>query len=57
MGNNSAADVARRLTTVFLSIKFALMVEIPGGVLIASADIRLGDVAIGYPYSLYGGLV
>lgn len=57
MGNNSAADVAGRLTTAFPSIKFALMVGIGGGVPTASADIRLGDVVIGHPHSQYGGVV
>lgn len=57
MGNNLAADVAGRLTTVFLSIKFALMVGIGGGVLTANADIRLGDVVVGHPHSQHSGVV
>ncbi|KAL3703899.1 hypothetical protein TMatcc_009589 [Talaromyces marneffei ATCC 18224] len=57
MGNNSAADVAGRLTTAFPSIKFALMVGIGGGVPTASADIRLGDVVVGHPHSQHGGVV
>jgi nucleoside phosphorylase len=57
MGNNSAADVAGRLTTAFPSIKFALMVGIGGGVPTANADIRLGDVVVGHPHSQHGGVV
>ncbi|KAF3397529.1 Nephrocystin-3 [Talaromyces pinophilus] len=57
MGNNSAADVAGRLTTNFPSIKFALMVGIGGGVPTASADVRLGDVVVGHPHSQHGGVV
>lgn len=57
MGNNSAADVAGRLTTAFPAIKFALMVGIGGGVPTASTDIRLGDVVVGHPHSQHGGVV
>lgn len=57
MGNNSAADVAGRLTTAFPSIKFALMVGIGGGVPTATADIRLGEVVVGHPHSQHGGVV
>ncbi|KAL2368978.1 hypothetical protein RJ035_004831 [Blastomyces gilchristii] len=57
MGNSSAAAVVARLTAVFPSIRFALMVGIGGGVPSAVSDIRLGDVVVGHPHLQHSGVV
>jgi nucleoside phosphorylase len=57
MGNNTAAAVIARLTAVFTSIRFALMVGIGGGVPSAGSDIRLGDVVVSHPHLQHGGVV
>lgn len=57
MGNSSAAAVVGRLTAVFSTIRFALMVGIGGGVPSAVCDVRLGDVVVGHPHQQHGGVV
>jgi nucleoside phosphorylase len=55
-GTNSAAAVAIAMKSVFTSIRFGLMVGVGGGVP-STEDIRLGDVVIGKPHSVDGGVV
>lgn len=57
IGNNPAADVATQLSTLFKSIRFALMVGIGGGVPSGGADIRLGDVVVSQSQRASGGVV
>jgi nucleoside phosphorylase len=56
-GTNSAAAVAARIASAFISIRFGLMVGIGGGVPAAEADIQLGDVVISQPGKAHGGVV
>jgi nucleoside phosphorylase len=56
-GTSSAAAVAVQMKSAFTSIRFGLMVGIGGGVPNVEADIRLGDIVVGTPYKLNGGVV
>ena len=56
MGTESASAVASHMQTSFPSTRFALMVGIGGGVP-SEADVRLGDVVVSNPQSVYGGVV
>src|SRR2546421_942054 len=56
-GTNSAAAVAVQMKSAFRSIRFALIVGIGGGVPSEEADIRLGDVVVGRPHKVHGGVV
>jgi nucleoside phosphorylase len=56
-GNNAAAKVATRMVATFTSLRFGLIVGIGGGVPSRKHDIRLGDVAVGLPSNLHGGVV
>ena len=56
-GTNSAASVAVQMKSAFTSIRFGLMVGIGGGVPGVEADIRLGDVVVGRPHKVHGGVV
>ncbi|KAF6800127.1 kinesin light [Colletotrichum sojae] len=40
-----------------LNIRLVLMVGIGGGVPSAEADVRLGDVVVGHPHSIHGGVI
>jgi nucleoside phosphorylase len=53
----SANTVAIQMLSTFRSIRFGLMVGIGGGVPNGDADIRLGDVVVGKPTDIYGGVV
>lgn len=57
IGVGSAATVAAQMKSKFTEIKFGLMVGIGGGVPSSELDIRLGDVVIGQPSELNGGVV
>ncbi|KAL2827367.1 hypothetical protein BDW59DRAFT_160332 [Aspergillus cavernicola] len=57
MGTNSAATVAAHLNSAFPSIRFGVLVGIGGGVPSSGADIRLGDVVVGQPGKMHGGVV
>ncbi|KAB8245030.1 hypothetical protein BDV35DRAFT_394293 [Aspergillus flavus] len=57
MGTNAAAAVTARMVSSFPSLKVSLLVGIAGGVPSHKADIRLGDVVIGQPEKIYGGVV
>jgi nucleoside phosphorylase len=56
-GTNSAAVAASQMKSAFPSIHFGLMVGIGGGVPSEEADIRLGDVVVGIPNKVHGGVV
>jgi nucleoside phosphorylase len=56
MGKMSAATVAMSMMRSF-PIKVGLMVGIGGGVWTKSRDIRLGDVVVGMPDEMQGGVV
>lgn len=56
-GTISAARVVNQMLATFRRIKFGLMVGIGGGVPSAQHDIRLGDVVVGSPTGLLGGIV
>jgi len=56
-GTTSAATVAVQMRLAFTSIRFGLMVGIGGGVPGENADIRLGDVVVGKPHKMHGGVV
>ncbi|PGG99156.1 hypothetical protein GX51_06415 [Blastomyces parvus] len=56
-GTNSAATIATRMKSIFPSIRFGLMVGVGGGVPSAKSDIRLGDVVVGRPDGVHGGVV
>ncbi|KLJ05819.1 hypothetical protein EMPG_09319 [Blastomyces silverae] len=56
-GTNSAATTATRMKSIFPSIRFGLMVGVGGGVPSAKSDIRLGDVVVGRPDGVHGGVV
>lgn len=53
----SAATVAINLNRTFLSVHIRLLVGIGGGVPSEKADIRLGDVVVGIPTGIHGGVV
>ncbi|OZJ02082.1 hypothetical protein BZG36_05319 [Bifiguratus adelaidae] len=56
-GIASAVTVAMQLLASFYSIRFGLLVGIGGGVPNMNADIRLGDIVVGKPTGIYGGVV
>ncbi|KAF5566266.1 G beta WD-40 repeats containing protein [Fusarium napiforme] len=56
-GTSPAATVATNLLRTFKSIRFGLIVGIGGGAPSAQHDIRLGDVVIGQPSGVLGGVV
>ena len=56
MGNGPAAIVANNMKRSF-NLQFGLMVGIAGGVWSKKSDIRLGDIVIGQPTGLHGGVV
>ncbi|KAH7246073.1 phosphorylase family protein [Fusarium tricinctum] len=56
-GTTTAATVAKDFMRTFQSIRFGLMVGIGGGVPSPTHDIRLGDVVVGQPTGVYGGVV
>lgn len=57
IGTNAAAKVATRMAATFRSMRFGLMVGLGGGVPSQKHDIRLGDVVVGLPGELHGGVV
>ncbi|KAL4800844.1 WD40-repeat-containing domain protein [Aspergillus venezuelensis] len=57
MGTNSAATVAAELKSSFPSLRFGLLVGIGGGVPSVNADVRLGDVVVGLPGKMHGGVI
>jgi nucleoside phosphorylase len=57
MGTNSAAAVAVQMKSTFNCTRFGLMVGIGGGVPSKEADIRLGDIVVSKPHTVYGGVV
>ncbi|KAL4911194.1 hypothetical protein BDW74DRAFT_172659 [Aspergillus multicolor] len=57
MGTNSAATATARLQSLYPAIRFAFLVGIGGGVPSVKADIRLGDVVVGFPEKTHGGVV
>ncbi|KAK4166950.1 hypothetical protein QBC43DRAFT_312675 [Cladorrhinum sp. PSN259] len=57
MGNNSAAAVAGRMLKDFPFLRSCLMVGIGGGVPVATADIRLGDIVVSQPQGQHGGVI
>ena len=56
-GTVSAATVATDMARTFPSLKLRLLVGIGGGVPSKINDIRLGDVVIGVPEDIHGGVV
>jgi nucleoside phosphorylase len=58
MGTVSAARVANNMLSTFKWLRFGLMVGIGGGVPVPGVrDIRLGDVVVGEPRGLFGGVI
>ncbi|KAL2801993.1 hypothetical protein BJX63DRAFT_441534 [Aspergillus granulosus] len=55
-GTTSAAIVLAHMLPTFLSLRFALMVGIGGGVP-SKKDIRLGDVVVSMPAEGFGGVI
>ncbi|KAH8705408.1 ankyrin repeat-containing domain protein [Talaromyces proteolyticus] len=56
-GTASAAAVAINMSRTFVSVHIRLLVGIGGGVPSEKADIRLGDVVVGIPTGIHGGVV
>ncbi|KAL3441365.1 hypothetical protein BJX65DRAFT_255230 [Aspergillus insuetus] len=56
-GTVSAARVVNQMLATFKRIKFGLMLGIGGGAPSERHDIRLGDVVVGSPTGLFGGVV
>ncbi|KAH7143738.1 hypothetical protein EDB81DRAFT_796262 [Dactylonectria macrodidyma] len=56
-GTVSAAIVANEMITSFRCLRFGLMVGVGGGVPSDKRDIRLGDVVVSHPGSVYGGVI
>ncbi|KAJ0415697.1 hypothetical protein BJY00DRAFT_317632 [Aspergillus carlsbadensis] len=56
-GTVSAARVVNQMLATFKRIKFGLMIGIGGGAPSERHDIRLGDVVVGSPTGLFGGVV
>jgi nucleoside phosphorylase len=57
-GTSSAAVVAKDMQRTFPSIRIGLMVGIGGGVpKLPESDIRLGDVVVGKPTDIHGGVI
>jgi nucleoside phosphorylase len=57
IGTISAATVSTRMSSIFTSIRFGLMVGIGGGVPSKKHDIRLGDVVVSTPTDQHGGVI
>jgi nucleoside phosphorylase len=57
MGTVSTARVVNQMLATFKRIKFGLMIGIGGGAPSDRHDIRLGDVVVGSPTGLVGGVV
>jgi nucleoside phosphorylase len=57
IGNNPAAVIATQTKATFPGINFGLMVGIGGGVPNAEVDIRLGDIVVSQPDTVFGGVV
>ncbi|KAL4963149.1 uncharacterized protein BDV14DRAFT_202189 [Aspergillus stella-maris] len=56
-GTVSAARVVNQMLATFKRIKFGLMIGIGGGAPSAEHDIRLGDVVVGSPRGMFGGVI
>jgi nucleoside phosphorylase len=56
-GTTIAARVANQIRSTFPSLRLALMVGIGGGVPNEEYDIRLGDVVVGRPVGMSGGVL
>ncbi|KAL4952499.1 hypothetical protein BDW69DRAFT_200710 [Aspergillus filifer] len=56
-GTVSAARVVNQMLATFKRIKFCLLIGIGGGAPSPEHDIRLGDVVVGSPRGLFGGVV
>lgn len=56
-GTVSAARVTNLMLSTFKQLKFVLMIGIGGGAPSEEHDIRLGDVVVGKPSGLLGGVV
>src|SRR5437763_6192210 len=56
-GIGAAATVATDMRRTFPSIRLRLLVGIGGGVPSNTNDIRLGDVVVGMPSGIHGGVV
>ncbi|KAL5343898.1 hypothetical protein BJX70DRAFT_393317 [Aspergillus crustosus] len=56
-GTVSAATVVNQMLATFRRIKFGLMIGIGGGAPSEEHDIRLGDVVVGSPKGLTGGVI
>jgi nucleoside phosphorylase len=55
-GKHQAAECAVNMMRTFRNIKIGLLSGIGGGVPSAKHDIRLGDVVVGMPDGMYGGV-
>ncbi|KAL4936244.1 hypothetical protein BDV06DRAFT_233582 [Aspergillus oleicola] len=56
-GTVSAARVVNQMLSTFKRIKFGLMIGIGGGAPSSEHDIRLGDVVVGSPRGMFGGVI
>lgn len=56
-GTISAARVVNTMLSTFRQIQFGLMIGIGGGVPSDQNDVRLGDIVVGKPTGLLGGVV
>ncbi|KAL4790954.1 hypothetical protein BDV19DRAFT_316648 [Aspergillus venezuelensis] len=56
-GTVSAARVVNQMLATFKRIKFGLMIGIGGGAPSPEHDIRLGDVIVGSPRGMFGGVI
>lgn len=56
-GKATAATVAAHMNRTFSSIRLRLLVGIGGGIPSEKKDIRLGDVVVGVPVGVHGGVV
>lgn len=56
-GTISVARVATQMLSTFTKFRFGLMVGIGGGVPSKVHDIRLGDVVVGQPTGIFGGVI
>ncbi|PON22866.1 hypothetical protein TGAM01_v208346 [Trichoderma gamsii] len=56
-GTTSAAVVATQMLESFSSIRFGLMIGVGGGIPTKDHDIRLGDVVVSTPTSMFPGVV
>ncbi|RDW93375.1 uncharacterized protein DSM5745_00697 [Aspergillus mulundensis] len=56
-GTVSAARLVNQMLSTFRYIKFGLMIGIGGGAPSSANDIRLGDIVVGSPRGLHGGVI